>query len=124
MSKGFRLLREIDEKSRFLFMTDDAITFDPAAVEKVLKKNDAQGVAVLHDMRDLFAKQSDFSAAALEQSVKHYDEQKQLGLGKIAQPLRVAITGNTISPPIFQSLEMLGKQRTIARIERCLRTAV
>jgi glutamyl/glutaminyl-tRNA synthetase len=124
MKKGFRLLRDIDEASRFLFLPNDAITYDPAAVEKVLKKNDAQGLAVLRDLREILVAQSDFSAAALEQAVKTYDAQKQLGLGKIAQPLRVAVSGSTISPPIFQSLEMLGKEGTLARIERCLATAV
>jgi glutamyl-tRNA synthetase len=124
MTKGFRLLREIDEKSRFLFVPDDAIAYDPAAVEKVLKKDNAQGLRVLRDLHDVLGAQSDFTAAALEQAVKNYDEQKKLGLGKIAQPLRVAVTGGTISPPIFQSLEMLGKQRMLARIDRCLATAV
>ena len=73
-------------------------------------------------MRDLLAAQADFSAAALEHAVKQYDEQKKLGLGKIAQPIRVAVTGSTVSPPIFQSLELLGKERTLTRIERCLRS--
>ena len=45
---------------------------------------------------------------------------KGLGLGKVAQPLRVAISGSTISPPIFESLEFLGRERTLARVERCL----
>jgi glutamyl-tRNA synthetase len=43
-------------------------------------------------------------------------EERSVGLGKIAQPLRVAITGTTISPPIFDSVEMLGKEKTLARI--------
>ena len=55
-----------------------------------------------------------------EQAIQKYGEQKQLGLGKIAQPLRGAVSGSTISPPIFQSLEFLGKHRTLARIDRCL----
>ena len=122
MKKGFRLLREVDEASRFLFVADDAIVYAPDAVEKVLKKNDAQGLGVLRDVRDLLAAQADFSAAALEHAVKQYDEQKKLGLGKIAQPIRVAVTGSTVSPPIFQSLELLGKERTLTRIERCLRS--
>jgi len=122
MKKGFRLLREVDESSRFLFVEDDTITYDPAAVEKVLKKDNAQGLAVLRDLRDLLAAQPDFSHAALESAIQEYGEQKQLGLGKIAQPLRVAVTGTTISPPIFQSLEMLGKDRTIHRIDRYLKS--
>ena len=52
--------------------------------------------------------------------MQSYCDAKQLALGKVAQPLRVAITGNTISPPIFPSLEMLGKPSTLGRIERCL----
>ena len=120
MKKGFRLLRDVDEASRFLFVPDDQITYDPDAVEKVLKKGDAQGLAVVRDLRELLAAQNDFSHAALELAIQKYGEQKQLGLGKIAQPLRVAVSGSTISPPIFQSLEFLGKRRTLARIERCL----
>jgi glutamyl/glutaminyl-tRNA synthetase len=120
MTKGFRLLREIDEKARFLFLADDAITYDPAAVEKVLKKDNAQGLSVLRDLRALLAAQENFTHTALEQAIQTYGGGKQLGLGKIAQPLRVAVTGTTISPPIFQSLEMLGKERTIRRIDQCL----
>ena len=45
---------------------------------------------------------------------------KQLKLNNIAQPLRIALSGGTISPPIFQSLEFLGKPGTLVRIERCL----
>jgi glutamyl-tRNA synthetase len=48
-------------------------------------------------------------------------EEKGVGLGKIAQPLRVAITGTTISPPIFDSVEMLGKERTLSRINISLK---
>jgi len=47
-------------------------------------------------------------------------EEKQAGLGKIAQPLRVAITGTTISPPIFDAVNLLGLERTIKRIERAV----
>jgi glutamyl-tRNA synthetase len=56
----------------------------------------------------------------LEGAVKTHCELKGLGLGKVAQPLRVAISGTTVSPPIFESLEFLGRERTMARIDRCL----
>ena len=48
-------------------------------------------------------------------------EEKQVGLGKVAQPLRVAICGNTVSPPIFDSVQMLGKENTLARIDYTLK---
>ena len=45
-----------------------------------------------------------------------------LGLGKVAQPIRVAVSGGTVSPPIFESLEFLKRERTLARLDRCLGT--
>ena len=56
----------------------------------------------------------------IEEAVKRYCEQKQLGLGNVAQPIRVAISGTTVSPPIFASLEFLGREKTVRRIDRCL----
>ena len=44
-------------------------------------------------------------------------EEKQVGLGKVAQPLRVALCGTTISPPIFNSVELLGKENVFKRID-------
>jgi len=119
MKKGFRLLREVDEVSRFFFLPDDAIVCDPAAVEKVLRKQD--GFTALRDLRSILAGMEDWSAAGLEAKVNEYCAGKTLPLGKVAQPLRVAVSGTTISPPIFQSLEFLGKSATLARLDRCLR---
>jgi glutamyl-tRNA synthetase len=120
MKKGFHVLREVDEMSRFLFIEDQAIVFDADAVEKVLKKQDGQGLNALRELRPVLGAAPEWMAATLDELVKKYAEQKQLGLGKVAQPLRVAVTGTTISPPIFESLEMLGREHTLARIDRCL----
>jgi glutamyl-tRNA synthetase len=122
MKKGFRLLREVDEASRFFFIPDEQVAYDPAAVEKVLRKSDGEGARALRDLQPILAAITDWSVPAIESAVTEYGNGKQLGLGKIAQPLRVAISGGTISPPIFDSLAFLGKQRTLARIERCLAT--
>ena len=118
MKEGFRLLREVDELSRFLFVADEQIAYDPEAVEKVLKKQ--EGLGVLRDLRPILANVSEWATATLDAAVKQYAEQKQLGLGKVAQPLRVAVTGTAVSPPIFESLEFLGREHTLARIDRCL----
>ena len=123
MKKGFRILREVDELSRFLFVPDEAISYDPDAVEKVLKKQNGQGIAALKDLRPILANLREWTAPALDSAVKQYAEQKQLGLGKVAQPLRVAVSGTAVSPPIFESLELLGKQHAVARIDRCLAQA-
>ncbi len=120
MKAGFRTLRQVDEASGFLFIDDDKIEYDPAAIDKVLLKQEKQGAKALQDLADLFSAATDWSAHGLETTVQQYCEQKQLALGKVAQPIRVAISGSTVSPPIFQSLEMLGKASTMARLNRCL----
>lgn len=120
MKKGFRLLREVDEISRFFFVADDALAYDADAVEKNLKKNDGAGMQTLREIREVLAGVVNWTAADCEHAVKAYGEQKGLGLGKVAQPIRIAVSGTTVSPPIFESLEFLGRERTLARIERCL----
>ena len=120
MKVGFRTFREVDEKSRFLVVPDESIVFDPQSVEKVLRKNSGQGLLALRDIEALLKDLPDFSAAALESAIQGYCDASQLQLGAVAQPIRVAISGATVSPPIFQSLEFLGKEHTLARIARCL----
>jgi glutamyl-tRNA synthetase len=120
MKKGFRTFREADEASRFLFVPDQEIHFDPTAVEKVLRKGGGAGLNALRDIGTVLQSVQPWHAQDIEDAVKRYCEEKQLGLGNVAQPIRVAISGTTVSPPIFQSLEFLGKERTIGRIDRCL----
>ena len=117
MKKGFRTLREADEASRFLFVADKEIQFDSTAVEKVLRKGGGAGLNALRDIRAVLQNVEPWRAHEIEEAVKQYCEQKQLGLSNVAQPIRVAISGTTISPPIFQSLEFLGKERTMMKRE-------
>ena len=120
MKKGFRLLREVDEAARFLFTADEEIAYDATAVEKVLRKNNAEGATTLREVRQVLDRVTNWTAAGLEGAVTVYCEQRSAGLGKVAQPVRVAVSGSTISPPIFDSLEFLGRERTLSRIDRCL----
>ena len=76
----------------------------------------------MKEVRDVIAHAAEWTAEGLEGAVKAYCEEKGLGLGNVAQPIRVAISGGTVSPPIFHSLEFLGRERTVARIHRCLTT--
>jgi glutamyl-tRNA synthetase len=127
LSAGARTLADVEHKCRFLFVPDDAIVFDDKAVNKVLKAPNfmlgvtpQDGLAMLKIVRDKLMALEQFTAANIENVLRTLAEEKKLGLGKIAQPLRVAITGSTVSPPIFDSVELLGKQKTLNRIERTL----
>lgn len=120
MNAGFRVLREVAEKSAFLLIGDDKVHYDAQAVEKVLKKNDAQGMKLLADALPILEQADAWAASNLEAAIKRLCEEHAVALGKVAQPIRVALCGNTVSPPIFESLEFLGKTSSIARISRAL----
>ena len=89
----------------------------------MLRKNDGQGLAALRDVGDVLAGVADWTPHPLEAAVKAYCDRTGVGLGKVAQPIRVAVTGTTVSPPIFDSLEFLGRDRTLRRVARCLEAA-
>jgi len=116
---GARTLADIERKSRFLFLADDQIEYDDKAVKKVLLK--ADGLAVLQTVRDRLAAMDEFTQANIENMLRSLAKEKQVGLGKVAQPLRVAICGTTISLPIFDSVKMLGKKHSLARIDTTLK---
>jgi glutamyl-tRNA synthetase len=58
----------------------------------------------------------DWQAAALEAEVRGFAEARKLKLGKIAQPLRAALTGKLVSPPVFDVMAVLGRDEALARI--------
>jgi len=119
LCEGARTLAQIDEKSRFLYIDDDQIEFDAKAVKKVLLKG--QALDALQTVREKLAAMDAFTEEALEAMLRGLAEEKQVGLGKVAQPLRVALCGTTISLPIFDSVNLLGRERTLARVDATLK---
>ena len=115
LCQGARTLAQIEEKSRFLFLDNEQIEYDDKAVKKVLLKND--GLTILKIVRNKLAEMEVFSEENIESMLRGLADEKQVGLGKVAQPLRVAICGTTVSLPIFGSVKMLGKQNTLGRID-------
>jgi glutamyl-tRNA synthetase len=108
------------EQSRFALRESDAVVFDAKAVEKNLSKNDGEGMAVLRALRDAIAAIEPFAPEAIGAALDQFAAERSLGMGKVAQPLRVALTGGTVSPPIGETLAVLGKDRTLARIDACI----
>jgi glutamyl-tRNA synthetase len=100
-----------------VFYYQDAIEFDEKAATKFLTPDT---MAMLTSAADVIEALTDFTQEKLEDIFKQIMADTGLGFGKIAQPLRVAITGTTVSPGIFEMLLALGQDKTIKRI----RTAV
>jgi glutamyl-tRNA synthetase len=70
--------------------------------------------------RETLAALGEWTAAAIHGAIQALAEQSGAGLGKVAQPLRVAVSGGGVSPPIDQTLAILGRGETIARIDRAI----
>ncbi|MBN2456710.1 MAG: glutamate--tRNA ligase [Sedimentisphaerales bacterium] len=119
INKGARTLSDIEKKCRFLSLDDDAIEYDEKAVKKILLKSD--GLAILQIVRDKLAAMEEFTEDRIERLLRGLAEERAVGLGKVAQPLRVAICGTTVSPPIFDSVKILGKDNTLTRIDNTLK---
>jgi glutamyl-tRNA synthetase len=109
----------------FLIEADDRIVYEQTkAVRKALSGGaDPNGYAHLEALRPELDALGDWTIATLEQCVTLYADQHADGkLGKIAQPLRIAVSGGTISPAIFDTLAILGRASVLNRIDRCLAT--
>ena len=110
-----KTLSEMAGLSVFFYV--DQLTYDEKAQAKHLKP---EGKPVLQALHDQLAALGDWQAEAIHAVVHQVAEQFELKLGKVAQPLRVAVTGGTVSPPIDQTLFLLGKDKVLARLNHCL----
>lgn len=105
-------LNELADGASFLFKTRPLELTEQA---KALLTDD--GKAVLARISERLREEADWTTPALEANLKAYAEAQGLGLGKLAQPLRAALTGQTTSPGIFDVLALLGKEESLARID-------
>jgi len=102
----------------FLF---DGPSDDPAAFQKVIGSDG--GVECLKAARDALAGAEPFTVETVEAALREVVEQRGAKPAKVFQPVRVAIAGTTISPGIFESVALLGRDETLARIDRALEHA-
>ena len=101
----------------FLF---DGPVDDPAAFARTIEGG--EGLEILHEARDALAEADPgtFTEETVEAALRRVVERRGLKPGKIFQPVRVAISGTTASPGIFESVAFLGRDETLARIDRAL----
>jgi glutamyl-tRNA synthetase len=109
-------LVELAEKARFALV--DSIELDPAAAKKHLRPVALEPLeALLPNLEALAEWTPEALERAFEGTCKALGDLK---LGKLAQPVRVAVTGSAASPGIFETLEVAGRERTLVRIRRAL----
>ncbi|MBI4826920.1 MAG: glutamate--tRNA ligase [Nitrospirae bacterium] len=110
-----KTLVELAESMRYYIAEE--IKYDDKACKKFLNKDCLE---LLVELKERLAAASDFSSSALESIFKSIVEKHGANLGKLAQPVRVAITGGTASPGIFEVLEIVGKEKTVKRLEKAV----
>ena len=109
-------LIELANGLEFYFLSNNEINPSEELKEKYLQED---GISALKLSLDFIQsiKDEDFLENSIENSFKEFIKNNGLKLGKIAQPLRIALTGSDISPPIFTVMEILGKNTTLERIK-------
>ena len=108
-------LAELVELGRFYL--SDEISFDDKAANKFLSR-EASGP--LEELAKELVTLADFSERAIEQAFTATLQRMGLSLGKLAQPVRVALTGSAASPGIYEVIAVLGKERTLKRLNKAL----
>jgi glutamyl-tRNA synthetase len=89
----------------------------PPCDEKAAKLLTDEAVALLGRLRQKLDDLPAWTPEALEDAVRHFAETEALKLGKVAQPLRAALTGRTVSPGVFDVMRVLGREETLQRLE-------
>ena len=117
-----KTLDEPFRTNRFLIAADDEIEWTVnKPVRKAMFKGEPTGLALLESILPSLEASEVFDAATLETTITAFAETHADGnLGRIAQPLRIAVSGGPVSPPIFDTLAILGRESVVARIRGCL----
>jgi glutamyl-tRNA synthetase len=114
-----KLLSDVLTAADFFFV-EDLPPYDAALL--IPQKGDlAMAKKALERTREVLA-HTDFNHQALGQALRSAAKEMGLKPGQMFQPIRVAVTGRTASPPLFETLEVLGKEKALKRIEQALQT--
>lgn len=110
-----KTLQEMAEASRFFFEAPAA--YDEKSAKKHLTP---EAATVLEQSKSALGVLPDWTPASIHHAIQGQAESSGLGLGKVAQPIRVAVSGGSVSPPIDQTLAILGRDESLARLQRAI----
>jgi glutamyl-tRNA synthetase len=108
-------LQRMAESARYLY--EDFAAFDPNAAKKHLRPVIGEALAAV---KSAFAELESWRPDVIGSTIERVAEAQGLNLGKLGQPLRVAVTGGAVSPPIDVTVFLVGQQRSLDRLDRAL----
>ena len=123
--KLIKIIKELSQRAETLlditntinyFYTEE-IEYEEKAKNKFLK---TENKPVLQDLVDKLSNLSNFNMDETHKVFDRVMEERELKLGKIAQPVRVALTGGTVSPGIFEVMDILGKETVLERLRKAI----
>ncbi|KKO19300.1 MAG: glutamate--tRNA ligase [Candidatus Brocadia sp.] len=114
----FKTFQDLLNQTRFFFA--DAIEYDQAAVNKFLRKEGVGGL--LKEVHSAISQSDVFDKKTLEDSLRSLTEKLGVGFSKLAQPMRVAVTGRSVSAGIFETMELLGREKTAKRLDYAVKS--
>lgn len=113
----FKTFQDLLNQTRFFFA--DTIEYDQGAVDKFLRK---EGVGeLLKEVHTAVSLVNTFGKKTLEDCLRTLTEKLGVGFSKLAQPIRVAITGKSVSAGIFETMELLGREKTLKRLDHAVK---
>lgn len=118
MGDRIKLFPDMGHNAGFFFRED--YPYDEKSVRKRLLKEGA--LDVLKEERTILAELPDWTTASTDAAIHALAERRGAGLGELVHPLRVAVSGTGVGPGLFEMLEVMGKERVLARIDRTLAT--
>ena len=116
-----KTFRDAIVTSSFITVDDEAIVWpETKQVKKALLKGEVSGLSRMPAIIEAFKEVESWSAEAIDSCLHTLASTLAEGnLGKVAQPVRIAVAGGPVSPPIGDTLILLGKKSTLRRLERC-----
>lgn len=109
-------VKELWDQSWFFFKAPEE--YDQKVVKKRWKEKTP---VIMNELIKLLESQDDFSSENCEQAVKDWTEKKQLGLGQVLSPFRLAVVGGSFGPHLFDIIAVLGKEETLKRLEKAIK---
>ncbi len=109
------LLTDLWKESWFFFQRPEE--YDASVLKKVWKEDTTQ---IISDIREIINGITEFDHDQIETSIREYTGKKDIGFGRIMNPLRLAIVGSNQGPGLIQIMEILGREEVLSRITACL----
>lgn len=117
-----KTLRDFSNRARFFFVDTDNLEYQQEVVEQILMKDGTK--QILEQVKLTLSKLEPFDTNSIEKSIRNLAEELNIKAAQIIHPLRVALTGNKVSPGIFEVVKLLGKEKVQERLTNVLKKYV